>query len=405
MSGFGFCRAIAFAAFLYPPLALLADTITVTNAGDSGAGTLRQAIADAAIDDTIDFDSGLNGSTITLSGGDLVLSNDVSILGPGPDQLAVSGNASSRVFSIHLPETGDRYFSISGLTLTNGFSDSNGGAIYGRSRAAGNDWDFRAHLTISNCVITGSSCATDGGGIYASRYTSLTIVDCTVAGNAASNDGGGLSSSYGLTIDRCAFSGNAATNSGGAIHCNEHEVTVIKNSTVSGNNSLYGGWNDIYGGGGIYFRNLDTNAYVYNCTVVSNVANKNGGGFYLHSGTTPWIYSTIIAGNTDGGSSNDVYGSFTNVDHCLIQYPDGAPIHGGNNITNQSPLLGPLADNGGPTLTHAPANDSPAKDAGSNPLSLLYDQRGPGFDREMEAAPDIGAFESPPPAGAIIFVR
>ena len=72
------------------------------------------------------------------------------------------------------------------------------------------------------------------------------------------------------------------------------------------------------------------------------------------------------------------------------------------NITGANPLLGPLANNGGPTLTHALLAGSPAINAGINPLALAFDQRGTGFARSSGVT-DIGAFEvqgAPPPPPA-----
>src|ERR1043166_4752734 len=92
-----------------------AATITVTNVNDSGPGSLRQALATASTNDTINFS--VTG-TITLTTGQLVVSRSVTISGPGADLLAVNGNASSRVFYVSSGLTA----TISGLTITNGFS-------------------------------------------------------------------------------------------------------------------------------------------------------------------------------------------------------------------------------------------------------------------------------------------
>src|SRR6478735_7989246 len=81
-------------------LSTQAATITVTNTNDSGAGSLRQALADAVDGDTINFNSSLNGETITLTSGQLVVDKSVAINGPGAPNLAVNGNAADRVFYI-----------------------------------------------------------------------------------------------------------------------------------------------------------------------------------------------------------------------------------------------------------------------------------------------------------------
>src|SRR5437660_4101627 len=133
-------------------------TIIVTSTADSGAGTLRAALASAANGDTIDA-SGVTG-TILLTSGELLVNNSVTILGPGPANLAVNGNAASRVFQIAPSNT----VTIAGLAITNGvgslviFPSSSvtvGGGIY-------ND---HAMLMVSNCTISGSS-ASRGSGIY-----------------------------------------------------------------------------------------------------------------------------------------------------------------------------------------------------------------------------------------------
>jgi len=101
--------------------ALPATTILVTNTNDSGSGSLRNALAIANDGDTIDFDPSLNGQTITLTSGQLVVDKSVTISGPGANHLAVDGNANDRIFAITPGET----VIISGLTITNG----NGGGI------------------------------------------------------------------------------------------------------------------------------------------------------------------------------------------------------------------------------------------------------------------------------------
>ena len=96
-----------------------AATFTVTSTADSGAGTLRAAldpVTGAQDGDTINFQAGLSG-TITLTTGQMVVSHSITISGPGANNLAVNGNASSRVFFINSGTT----VTISGLTITKGF--------------------------------------------------------------------------------------------------------------------------------------------------------------------------------------------------------------------------------------------------------------------------------------------
>ena len=168
-------------ALALAPLALgpsgHAATVTVTSTADSGAGSLRDALASAANGDTIDASS-VTG-TITLTTGELVVSNSVTILGPGPGNLAVNGNAASHVFHIMGSNT---VAAISSLTISNGLtSEFSGGGIFNES----------ATLTVSNCTLSGNS-ATDycGGGIY--NVGTLTVTASTLSSNSAAYGGGGI---------------------------------------------------------------------------------------------------------------------------------------------------------------------------------------------------------------------
>src|SRR5262249_11859890 len=127
-----------------------AATLTVTNTNDSGAGSLRQAVADAVNGDTIKFDSSLNGQTIMLTSGELLVTTNVAINGPGANMLAVDANHASRLFYI----AAGKDVTISGLTISNGKVISDfGGGIY-------ND---NATLKISHCIITRNSIVIDIG--------------------------------------------------------------------------------------------------------------------------------------------------------------------------------------------------------------------------------------------------
>src|SRR5207237_7073112 len=106
----------------------LAVTITVTNANDSGPGSLRAAIASASPDDIINF-SLAYPATITLSGGSLVINTNLTINGPGTSNLAISGNSTFVVFSVGSGIT----VNISSVTVVNGFGRRIGrfGATHG----------------------------------------------------------------------------------------------------------------------------------------------------------------------------------------------------------------------------------------------------------------------------------
>ena len=139
-------------ATLLSTSAASAATITVINTNDSGPGSLRQALVNANDGDTINFDSSLNGQRITLTSGELNVDKDVTISGPGANNLAVDGNAQSRVFDVNPGKT----VTIDGLTVANGRNSfGSGGGIYNNAAA----------LTVTNCTFSGNSASDGGGGI------------------------------------------------------------------------------------------------------------------------------------------------------------------------------------------------------------------------------------------------
>lgn len=382
--------------------------LTVASNADSGPGSLRQAIADAQPGDTIVFDSSLNDSVITLTSGQLDLDKPLTILGPGPDQLAIDGNASSRVFNIEkdfYPSTGTYHYWISGLTITNGLASSDrGGGI--RSLSGNYQWIFK--LTISNCVIRANSTTAsggDGGGVYSGRFTLLSLIDSDVSGNQAAGDGGGLWTGDTALIERSLFSGNTTATSGGGVFVNEHGTTVVRNCTVSGNTSTYTDWNTDYNGGGGFYCKMPA-LDIVNTTISGNYAKRGGGVRVQDSRSIVSLQSTLISGNSDDLDFPDVLGTFVAVTNCLVSVTNGVVLPGANNIFDLPAPLEPLADNGGPTRTHALPRKSPAIDKGSNPLALATDQRGDGFPRMLGAAVDIGAYEfMPPPAATLISIQ
>src|SRR4029453_1572448 len=214
------------------------DVITVTNTNDSGPGSLRQALAEANNGDTIEFS--VTG-TIGLTSGELSVNGSITISGPGANNLAVNGNAKSRVFHVASAKT----VTISGLTITNGNSGSDtGGGIY-------ND---HATLTLNECTIAGNSASFTGGGIFNDGFggsANLEINNCTINGNSALGGSAGGIFNYGerggssatLEITNSTLSGNSAI-FGGGIGNNGFQgnaAVTLRESTVSGNSANQGG--------------------------------------------------------------------------------------------------------------------------------------------------------------------
>ena len=208
------------------------DTLSdVSNATD-GLTTLREAIVLAngnSEADTISFDDGLTG-TLTLTQGQLVVSDDLTIEGPEADDLTISGNNSSRIFQF----TGGTS-ELSRLTLSNGDAgegfDGGGAILVGSLGGASTD------LTVLNSKLSGNS-GRDGGGI--SNYGTLSVVNSTFSGNSALYDGGGISNYGTLTVLDSAFSGNDASYFGGGIFNSlpdsggDGGTLSVVNSTFSG---------------------------------------------------------------------------------------------------------------------------------------------------------------------------
>src|SRR6185437_12203554 len=327
----------------------------------SGAGSLRAAITSAngaAGADTVNFQAGLTG-TITLTTGEIAITDDVTITGPGAASMTITkSGAAGRLLDINV---GTPTVTISGLTFQGGDPAGSGGAIAIRGGT----------LTVQYSVFSGNTGA--GGGALYSNYGGgpVSIQNSTFSGNTARRTGGALYATAGnVTIQGSTFSGNSATGDGGAIFLYGGSTATISNSTLTGNSTATG----------------------------------EGGAIILYNDTLN-LASTIIANNTDKNGANEIFdlgNSTVNATNSLIQVTSGFTF-GTNtaNITGQNPLLGPLANNGGPTQTHALLSGSPAIDTGSNPLALSFDQRGAGFPRTVGAQTDIGAFEvqggGPPP--------
>jgi hypothetical protein len=248
-------------------------------------------------------------------------------------------------------------------------------------------------LTVSNSTLSGNS-GNGAGGI--NNFGTLTVSNSTLSGNSSGDWGGGINNSGTLTVSNSTLSGNSAGDWGGGIYNDRADTLTVSNSTLSANSAGH------YGGGIFTFGTSPLT--LTNVTLSANRANTSGGGLYVSTGS-PVLHNTLIAGNYRGATGmtpDDVYGSLdAGGDYNLIG--DGTGMTGlingvnGNQVGSASdpidPQLGPLDDNGGPTLTHALLPGSPAIDAGNNAYATDWDQRGPGFPRIVNGIIDIGAFE------------
>jgi predicted outer membrane repeat protein len=414
-----------------------AATITVTNTNDSGAGSLRQALAVAHDGDRITF--AVSG-TITLTSGALVVTKSVTISGPGADQLSIAGVQGQSVFFVAAIAT------ISGLTVRNGQDGiDNVGILTVRNCViSGNSSDGISNGTASLTVVNSNVSDNDGtgifntageleavtatilsttvsgnsqGGIITSAFfgggtvtvtdstissnstfggisngpgaISLTVANSTISDNSSLDNGGGIFSDSGVSIVNSTISGNAGT-SGGGIYClgSQGEDLSIVNSTISGNSAGTSG-------GGIYnFLSL----LVANSTISGNSAGS-GGGIYNDGDDLVEISSTILNAGALGANIFNNGSTVTSDGYNLSSDDGGGYLTGPGDQINTDPLLGPLQNNGGPTLTHALLPGSPAIDAGDPNFRPppFNDQRGCPFVRVFNDRLDIGSFETQPP--------
>jgi hypothetical protein len=282
--------------------AATAAILTVSNTSDSGAGSLRQAIQDAAAGDSINF--AVSG-TITLTSGELLVAKNLTIMGPGLASLAVSGNTNSRVFEISSNVT----VSISGLTIRDGHAPD--GATSGANGANGGGIFNAGALTLTSCAISSNSAGNGhsyvsrvgesggaggfGGGIY--NAGTLTLASCTVSGNTGG--GGGASLQLGFPAGGAGGLGGGIYNAG---------TLTLGASTVSGNGGGTGGAGGSSGGlggpgGGVY--NAGT-ATLSDCTLSSNVGGAGGLG-----GTVVKFITSFGQPGGAGGSGGGVFNAGT----------------------------------------------------------------------------------------------
>ena len=221
--------------------------------------------------------------------------------------------------------------------------------------------------------------ANRGGGIGARFGSSVMITSSTLSGNAADGyfgAGGGIFADFGsaLTVTSSTLSGNSANRGGGILTGGFGGPLTVTSSTLSGNSAKFSG--GIYAGGQLQLAH-------------SILAGNLGGGDLSSSVSTPAVTHSLIGDGEGSGLAEAPLGS-SDDNGNLIGGPENGVI---------DPRLGPLADNGGPTWTHALLPNSPAIDMG-DPGALagegeipLFDQRGRPFARVVGGRIDMGAVE------------
>ena len=286
-----------------------AATRFVTSLGDSGPGTLRQAILDASSGDTITL---AVAGTITLATGEILIGKDLSILGTDPATITVSGNSASRVFNIS-----GGTVSLNGITVAHGqpWEDKGGGVINQGRLSATNCW-FLANrpygtinqggaifnsgsLILDHCVVSNNYVAAPhdnpgaaGAGVYNEVTATLFVNQSTFSDNRVSFGSGGAIWNAGTLIVTASL---VSSNTGGGIV--NSGTLALTNCTVSGNSGSSGSGN---AAGGI---STGGTAYIVSSQILANtVAGGNGGG--IASGANYLLVSgSVVSGNaaTSGG--------------------------------------------------------------------------------------------------------
>ena len=257
------------------------------------------------------------------------------------------------------------------------------------------------HVNIYDAT-TSDNTARFGGGIalFLNQGTAY-LETATITNNSSYGSGGGLAvQAFGNTvasISQVTAANNEATSNGGGIWAVATTGTIdIVNSTVSGNTA-------VNSGGGIYASpspQQPNNIALRHLTISDNAARDNaltpgeGGGLAGSSFSQPVLSHSIIANNQVLGVPGDISGNFV-ADYNLVEVPETVTLTGPGNVTEVDPQLLPLADNGGPTLTHSFAETSPALDSGDPAFTgpPMFDQRGAPFARVLSGRVDRGALE------------
>lgn len=393
-------------------LAIRNGQITGTDVG----GCISSNSNVALVDSTIEY---CGGEGLSLQGGAVFAGRAVTLTRSTVSHVTVSGVPDVNP-SYTVGVSGGAVLAYRAITLTDSTIDdinvsasspSGSAYVYGGGLRGYGVTMTRSVVSNVTVVVGASQSKAIGGAIQSLGNTQVT--DSTIANNSVTTGyplgfGGGLATGYqsyhvtvitGSTISNnsigCASSCAANTYLGGGGIGATTPLEII-NSTVSGNSV---GATNSYGGGVA----MSTYAYLRmaNATITDNSA-ATGSGIYDHAQYAPQDFmtdSSIVAGNN--GPSSQIVAMHTLVGaHNLITSANVALPPG---TLTGDPMLAPLADNGGMTLTHALLPGSPAIDAGSNPESLPTDQRGPPFARVVGPAADIGAYESQTPPPDFIF--
>lgn len=398
-----------------------AAPLSVTTLADSGAGSLRQALVDAAPGDVVTI--GVTGQIDLTS--PLTITVPVTVEGPGADDLVLSGGDVVQVLTV----------TATGAVTLRGITVADGSALAG-SRAGAGIEAVDTDLVLTDVVVRDSEAGLYGGGI-AVTDGSLTLVDSVVRGNEGGYYGGGIRAlDSDVTISGSLLEANVCGNAGGALSVDGGDA-VVETTTVRGNDAqavpgLLGG-DTLRMDRSTVSDNVATIAPgigigvsgAGDVTVTNSTITGTGGGFVpaaVDAGGDLVLDHVTVAGNQPGAATASAVGALTITDsvvtgtggpddvqaggpltvrHSLLGASTAVPDGADGNLVGTDPLLGALADNGGPTATLMPGAGSPVVDSGSTPYTATAtDQRGSARvvdgTGDGTAVTDMGAVEAPP---------
>lgn len=335
-------------------------------------------IPDSAANPTV-LDAQNGGRVVYITGPVQVTLDNLSLINGQVND----GNGGGIYHNATFIESGSGIYHLSALTVSNsiiatGTATANGSAF--PNGFGGGIAMAEGQLHLDNSLITGSHAAAGGG--LAIFLGDTIIQNSSIISNKATEGGGGIILGYGvLTMTNSTVAINHAELDGGGIENDVDSTVTLVNSTVSGNTAVR------TGGGLDNFNNA--RALLINTTFSHNSAGGNGGGIYNSAVVT---LSNSLIGNNIGGDCWHVGDMIDLIDDGFNLVEDGSCGF----AVGGDPHLGPLADNGGSSWTHALLKDSPALYAGNCAnASITTDQR--GIPRPQGIACDIGSFEREQP--------
>ena len=385
----------------------LREAVIAANTNTASGATAGECPAGSG-NDTINLSNGTYQLTIDIVGtdtpvtGDLDIDSELSIQGSTAGNTIVDSNVYDRIIEItssgkatisNLWIQGGQENGYSGggimnsgqLTLTKSLfianlSSSSGGGLFNSIGATAllKNVSFGNNISSNGAGIQNSgtilldhvsldfgTASGIGGGIANQGYA--TLQDVNVSFNTAEVNGGGISNSGIITLTRVTSNDNTVTNGNGGGFWNNSLFSLV-NVTLSGNQA-----NNGLGGG--YFQSSAGGSFT-NVTIANNTAGLGGGLYAVVTGLS--MRNTLVVDNPLGGNCRVDTGTVTSLGNnlssdntCNLAFNQASDQ---NNITN--PKVGPLANHGGATETHALLTGSLAIDHGSNTGCPEFDQRG-----------------------------